>query len=40
LMTVVTYHMQNYFNQRRQAEFEPRPKPGGNNLLTANSRMY
>ena len=40
LMTVVTYHMQNYFNQRRQAEFEPRPKPGGNNLPTANSRMY
>jgi hypothetical protein len=40
LMTVVTYHMQNYFNQRRQAEFEPRPKPGGNNLPTANSPMY
>ena len=44
LMTVITYHMQNYFNQRRQAEFEPRPKPlaksEGNNLPPTNSRMY
>ena len=27
LLTVVTYHMQNYFNKRREEEFELKPKP-------------
>ncbi|MBP6918082.1 MAG: hypothetical protein KBB94_04130 [Legionellaceae bacterium] len=45
LMTVITYHMQNYFIQRRQAEFEPRPKPlpsvsGDQVLPTAHSRRF
>ena len=45
LMTVITYHMQNYFIQRRQAEFEPRPNPlssgsGEPVLQTANSRHF